>query len=529
MIIEIQKSQLEAANAANLALLSQIESLNRANESLRRTITGLQKTIENLERLLLERDESLTTAESKVRGLSKLISPKSEKQRHPAPASSGTEEERWQEEERRKTRLKARGNNGARRNMHFEMETVEEDVLPESLESLEGCTVISTRDAIRYKMIPPKFIKYVYHIITVRKGDTVYNAKAPLTPLQNSSYDGSFIAGMAQLRYLYSIPVERIVSYFGENGFEVDKATAHGLLKKTAWLFENLYKSLRTAVKEDDYLIGDETYHRVLDREKDVGSMKGYFWGLLAVHKGLSCFFYENGSRSQEVILKELSGYVGVLQSDGLKAYKNVAACSGGNILRAACLQHCKRGFLDDELQKNPEAMEIAALCNRFYSEEHRHRIGIEGWTEKKNLKWRKKYSVPILSELKGKLKAIKESGKYPSKSQMYKAANYMLNEWDGIEAIFTRGDVHLDTNAIERLNRYLSLSRKNSMFFGSHAGAKRGCIFYSLACSCRLNGINFFEYLSDILNKAAMMQNETRAEAFRHLLPDEWKKTRAC
>lgn len=292
---------------------------------------------------------------------------------------------------------------------------------------------------------------------------------------------------------------------------------------------KNLYRFLRTAVKEDDYLIGDETYHRVLDREKDVGSMKGYFWGLLAVHKGLSCFFYEDGSRSQEVILKELSGYVGVLQSDVLKAYKNVADHSGGNILRAACLQHCKRGFLCDELKKNLEAMEITALCNRLYSEEHRHRTGIKDWTEKKNLKWRKKYSAPILSELKRKLKSIKESGKYPSKSQKYKAANYMSNEWDGIETIFIPGDMHLNTNAIERLNRYLSLSRKNSMFFGNHAKARRGCIFYSLACSCRLNDINFFEYLSDILNKAAMMQNETRAEAFKHLLPDEWKKNRTC
>lgn len=214
------------------------KSLYRTNESLLRTIIGLQKTIEHLDRLLQERDKSLVTAESKVKGLSKLISKKSEKQRHPVPASSETEEERRQEEERRKTQLRARGNNGARRNMHFEMGTFEEDVLPESLESLEGYTVISARDDIRYKMLPPKFIKYVYHIITVRKGYTVYNAKASLTPLQNSSYDGSFIAGMAQLRYLCSIPVERIVFYFSENGFKVDKATTHGLLKKTAWLFE---------------------------------------------------------------------------------------------------------------------------------------------------------------------------------------------------------------------------------------------------------------------------------------------------
>ena len=30
-------------------------------------------------------------------------------------------------------------------------------------------------------------------------------------------------------------------------------------------------------------------------------------------------------------------------------------------------------------------------------------------------------------------------------------------------------------------------------MFFGSHDGARRGAILYSIAISCKLNGINLF------------------------------------
>ena len=100
-----------------------------------------------------------------------------------------------------------------------------------------------------------------------------------------------------------------------------------------------------------------------------------------------------------------------------------------------------------------------------------------------------------------------------------------MLNEWDGIEAITTGGDYSWDNNLIERINRYISLSRKNSLFFGSHAGAERGCIFYSLACSCRLHKINFFEYLTDILNRADVLQRSATLEAYRDILPDRWKK----
>lgn len=394
---------------------------------------------------------------------------------------------------------------------------------------MEGWMPFSTRETVRYEMIPPRFIKHLYCIHTIKDGDRLVSAKAPLAPLQNSSFDGSFIAGIAQLRYLYSMPVERIVAYFNENGFNIDKQTAHGLLKKTADLFDKLYEAMQAAVKEDKYLSCDETYHRVMVKRvsaDDRGTKKGYIWVIVAVHLGLTYFFYDDGSHSEDVILKELKGYVGTIQSDGLAAYKKVAAQSEGKILRLACLQHCKREFLD--MKGNPDADKIVTLANQLYQNEHKHKIGEDGWTVKDNLRWRQEYAPPILKQIKETLTKIKTMpGKYPPKSQMYKAANYMLNQWDGIEAIPTGGDYSWDNNLIERINRYVSLSRRNSLFFGSHAGAKRGCIFYSLACSCRLHKINFFEYLSDILNRADILQRTASPQAYRDILPDRWKKNK--
>ena len=149
-----------------------------------------------------------------------------------------------------------------------------------------------------------------------------------------------------------------------------------------------------------------------------------------------------------------------------------------------------------------------------------------DGWTAEDNLKWRREFAPPILSELKGKLLSIQaQTDKYPPKSQMSFAVNYFLNEWDDTEAIATGGDYDWDNNLIEWINRHISLFRKNSMFFDSHAGAERGCVFYSLACSCRLHRISFFDYFSDVLNRMAHMPNGTKPEAFRDLLPDRWEK----
>ena len=95
-----------------------------------------------------------------------------------------------------------------------------------------------------------RFIKKIYHVHTYTQNDEYFSGKAPDAPFLNSQYDGSFIAGLAQLRYMYAMPVERIVKFFNDNGFDMDKSTAHGLLRKTENLFENLYKALGSVIKE---------------------------------------------------------------------------------------------------------------------------------------------------------------------------------------------------------------------------------------------------------------------------------------
>lgn len=523
MIIKILEDQLRASNAT---IASMAEEMKTMRASFETTISDLRRTIADLEALLRERDGDLDKANAQMRGIKAAFLPKKSEKR-PLPAVPKTEGEKDAEKRLREEKIKARGNNGAKRKDHFTVETKVEDVYPDGIGREQGVE-IGVREVIRYEMIRPSFIKHVYRIHTLRTGDVISSGKAPLAPLQNSRFDGSFIAGIAELRYLYSMPVERIVKYFQGNGFDLDKQTAHGLLAKTAGLFEKLHEAMRGAVKEGGYLNCDETYHTVLvksEGDEGRGSRKGYIWVMACGKTGLAYFFYDDGSRSERVILNELEGYEGVIQSDGLGAYKKVAARSGGKITRVACLQHCKRDFLDDGLKDNPDAMEVARLANSLYHNERLHAVG-DNWTVEDNLKWRQEYAPPILRALKTKLQEIRDdTGKYPPKSLMHKAANYFLNEWDGIEAIPNYGDVDWDNNRLERINRYVSLSRHNSLFFGSHEGARRGCIYYSLACSCRNLGINFFDYLTDTLNKAAALPPGAGVDSYRNLLPDRWAK----
>lgn len=167
----------------------------------------------------------------------------------------------------------------------------------------------------------------------------------------------------------------------------------------------------------------------------------------------------------------------------------------------------------------------MVRLINKLYQEEHKHKIGVDGWTTGDNLKWRAEYSPDLLKDIRAHLDKILKSKDLLPKSELARAAFYMDKEWEAVKNIFKRGDTHLDNNYVELLNRFFSLSRRNSLFFGSHKGAERAAVPYTLALSAKINHLNLFEYITDIINKTCQWQPNTPLEKYLPLLPNAWKK----
>ena len=367
------------------------DALQQLGESNRK-VDELLRKVSSLEELLVQKNAEERKQQNIIKGLTKIQQNKSEKLTLPVAAPNEPVPDSNNEQAVPEPKQREKTNYGAKRKEHYEVEVEEEDVYPTDSRFDEmKARLIDTRDVVRYILVPMRFIKKVYHVHIYTQDGAIMEGKAPLAPLQGSNYDGSFIAGIAQLRYIYSMPVERIVKYFNENGFDMDKGTAHGLLRKTEIIFKNLYKAMGLAVKEDDYLAGDETYHRVLVKMPDgKGSKKGYIWVVTSIHTGLVYYFYHDGSRGQDVILNYIGDYGGTFQSDGFAPYRKMAA----QLTRLSCLQHVKRKFLDCD--DDEEAQAIVRLINELYQEEHKHKIGEDGWTAEKNLRWRREYGTSL-------------------------------------------------------------------------------------------------------------------------------------
>jgi transposase len=81
-------------------------------------------------------------------------------------------------------------------------------------------------------------------------------------------------------------------------------------------------------------------------------------------------------------------------------------------------------------------------------------------------------------------------------------------------------GIVPISNIAVEQQIRNLKLGAKNWLFAASEVGADTVAIFNSLVCTCKMNGINILEYLTDVLGSLYKPASA--------LTPIAWAKARA-
>ena len=181
-------------------LKERIKELRDDNNRLLDQIDDLIKEVSSLKEALLQKGESLGKQQRLTKGSAKLVSNTSEQQQPPQPALP--EEER---QEREADKRKARKNNGAKRGIHYEMEQEEHDVYPDDPDfdiNNARLVTIATRICVRYECVPMRFIKHVYKIHTYAQDGRLFEGKTPVSAFLNSSYDGSFIARLMELRYI---------------------------------------------------------------------------------------------------------------------------------------------------------------------------------------------------------------------------------------------------------------------------------------------------------------------------------------
>lgn len=347
---------------------------------------------------------------------------------------------------------------------------------------------------------------------------TLHQAPAPDKPIAKGLATPAMLAHIVTSRYCDHLPFYRQAQILARNGFAVDRSVLAGWAGQACWWLEAVHEALAKAVFASAKLFADDTPMPTL--APGTGRVKtGRFWVYARDDRPWqgpdppAVIYAYASDRKGERPAGHLRDFRGVLQVDGYAGFERLAA--GNRVVLAACWSHARRRFYDLAEGGSPIAADALRRIARLYAIEDR----IRGRTADERRQIRQAEAAPQVAELKTWLE--QELRRLPGRSKLAEAIRYALGRWMALCFYLNDGRVEMDTNVVERCIRPVALGRKNSLFAGSEGGGHRWAVIASLVETCKLNGVEPFAYLRDILER---MVNGYPASRINELLPWNWK-----
>ena len=339
-----------------------------------------------------------------------------------------------------------------------------------------------------------KYIRPKYAVTESEEGNVqIAIAPMPVRPVDKAIAGPGLLAQIIIDKYVDHLPLYRQQQRFARSGVNLSDSTISGWVRAVCNLLTPLYEALKQQVLSSGYIHADETYIKVLDSNKKGTTHRGYFWVYNNSPGRVVLFDYQDG-RSADAPKELLDGFKGYLQTDGYTVYENYENKEGVTLLH--CMAHARRKFI--EAQNNDAARSSYAL-------EHMQQLyAIERDCREKNISDEERQSVrqqqaaPVLEHL-GKWMKEQYVQVLP-KSPIGQALAYSIQRWDKLSIYTTNGVLCIDNNPVENSIRPVAIGRKNHLFAGSHEAAKRSAMLYSLAGTCKMNNVNPFTWLREVL-----------------------------
>ena len=348
----------------------------------------------------------------------------------------------------------------------------------------------------------------------------IISAETPERPLAKCLAGASLLAQILVDKYCDHLPLHRQSKRFERNGVSIPYNTFIDWTGKAIELISVLGPALLKEIVESPYIHVDETGLKVLLGNESSKAKKihdGYLWCYNNSIKKLVYFDYQPG-RGQKHTIGILKDFHGILQTDGWHVYEGVAA-KQKDITQICCLAHARRKFFEAK-DYNKELAEYALTkFHDIYEIERRCKEQHLSYDQIAEVRQRE--AVPILNELHQWM-TTQYKILLPS-APVRGAIAYSLERWERLCYYTKDGMLNPDNNPVERNIRPIALGRRNFLFAGSHKAAERLAMIYSLMGTCRINDVNPYEWLNDVLDKI----NAWPINRIHELLPHNWKKSK--
>lgn len=265
----------------------------------------------------------------------------------------------------------------------------------------------------------------------------------------------------------------------------------------------------------------DETPLRVQAEGK---CEQGYLWAICRDERGWNpdarpaVYFRYAPSRGGQVAKEMLEGaLIDTLQTDGYAGYNGVRHAPGQNdgVDIQRCMAHARRQFTDaQKVAPSTLAKRVLKRIGGIYAVENR----AKGLPPAQREAMRFAEALPALKAIREEL--LKAEPDLP-KGKLKNAANYFLNAWEDLIRYVFNGRLEIDNNPVERCMRLIGVTRKNSLFAGSHAAAENWAIFYTLIETARLNDVDPFKYVRWVVGE---IEKGRELTDYSRLMPWDYK-----
>jgi len=394
-----------------------------------------------------------------------------------------------------------------------DIEVIPEEVKHEGLDNFkrigeEVTEVIERRPAsvVVARVIKPKFVRKDNG---ENESTQVLVGSTPQLPIERGLAGPGMLADTLVKRWQDHLPLNRLEGIYARDGLELARSTMCGWHEQLLPLAQPLVDAMRADAFEQPYLCTDATGVLVQAKEK---CRTGHFFVVVA--PGLHVLFEYTRHHDSDAVDTVLAGYEGYLVADAHVVYDHLYG--NGDVIEVNCWAHGRRYFFK-ALGSDPErAKRALGLIAALFRIER----SLKDAPRKKKEKIRAKHSKPIVEAFYSWCDA-----EWPSlleDTPIHDAVRYARNQREGLSRFLDDGRLPIHNNISELNLRRQAVGRKNWLFVGSDEGARTNAAFTSLLASCRMQDIEPWSYLRDIL----CLLPDWPVHRLLELAPAYWNKT---
>lgn len=370
----------------------------------------------------------------------------------------------------------------------------------------------------------------------------IFTAQGP-EGVEAKKYDATVCSMIGLLKYGCGFPFNRQEGLQGDMGVPLPASTQWEIVEAGAEQIEPAHTELIFQGAQGDLLYNDDTMARILEHmgkraeqtlteasadgsdDKKGSGRRGLFTsGIVSTSEGrrIALFFTGRkhaGENLADVLRRRVAELEAPIQMcDALSRNLPLKL----ETIVANCMAHARRKFVDVVDDFPQECRHVLEALRVIY---HNDAVAREQeLSPEARLQLHQAESGPVMEELHDWLTRQFDERLVEPNSGLGQAIRYLLKHWKKLTLFLRKAGAPLDNNICEQALKKAVLHRKAAMFYKTENGAQVGDRYMSLIHTCQLNGVNPFDYLTELQRHA-----DELAASPRDWMPWNYRQTLAA